>query len=133
MFVSDKQLTNGQVIDIRTAAQNLQATNLWDMSAAIEKMGFSMVDGTDSRMIGVPGFDANRGKLLIVSAGPLSGGNPDVATVVKLTLTGENQDDLFTNGLARSVDGSVILVGSRSFSNAGPGKFYYIPRSSILF
>ena len=139
VFVSTQPITNGQVVDIRVAAQNLQATSLLDMSQNQDKMGMTFVDGADFRLIGMPGFDSNRGKLLFVPTpqppATLPGGNIDVAPVTTFTLTGETQGDALTygGGLDRSQGGS-IFVGARSFTNDPQGgKLYCISPGSILF
>ncbi len=127
VFISEQQVTNGQVIDIRTAAQNLQATSLWNMHTAFVFMGSTIVDGADIRLIGSPNFDILRGALLFVPSS-LPGGNLDVASVISFTLTGENQNDFFSKALARAENGSIVVGAPGSSGN--PGKFYYFSASS---
>ncbi|OGY98992.1 MAG: hypothetical protein A2945_04070 [Candidatus Liptonbacteria bacterium RIFCSPLOWO2_01_FULL_52_25] len=133
VFIWEQPLTSGQVIDVIAAVQSQQATSLWDMNSAwFDQMGLRVVDGPDIRLISFPGFDENRGKLLFVPASGIARGNLDVVPVTIFTLTGENRKDLFSHSLARAEDGS-ILVGARSFTNANPGTFYYVPAGSILW
>ena len=134
VFTYTGPLTSGQVIDIRAAVQNLQATSLWDMnSASFDQLGFRMIDGEDVRIISVPGSDGKRGKLVFVPASGLPRGNVDVTLVTQFTLTGVEQGGLFSHALARAEDGS-ILVSARGFRNTGNGgEFYYIPTGAILF
>jgi Immunoglobulin domain/FG-GAP repeat len=129
VFVSTQPITNGQTIDVRLAVQNLQGTTLWDMNPPAvnpwtDEMGATLVDGADFRLIGMHGFDNYRGKLLFTSIA-LPGGNIDVATATLFTLTGENQGDELSYGLDRSQDGSILISGGL--------KFYYIPRTNLLF
>jgi FG-GAP repeat/IPT/TIG domain len=131
VFVSTQALTNGEILNIMTAAQNLQGTALWDYSTAIENMGFTVNDSSDFRLIGATGFNNGEGKLLFVPGSGIAGGNLDVATVTLFTATGDSQKDLFGFGLDRSSTG--IMVGARSFTNDNPGKFYFIPKGNILF
>jgi Immunoglobulin domain len=127
VFISEQPVTNGQIIDVRTAAQALQATSLWSMDAVPLGVGSAIVDGADTRLLGAPNFDTRRGELLFVPSS-LPGGNLDVASVISFMITGEQQGDFFSRALARSEDGS-ILVGAPGSPNGNPGKFYYFSAS----
>lgn len=130
VFISEQPVSNGETIDIRTALKNLQASSLWDYSSQMDRMGYTIKDGKDFRLIGIPAFNNNEGKLLFVPGSQLPAGNINVSTVTLFTITGDSVNDLFTSSLDRSND--AILVGASS-NGTNPGKFYFIPTGNVLF
>jgi hypothetical protein len=126
VFVSEAPLTNGQVIDARLAPQSSQATSLWDMSTSVEEMGWKVKDGSDFRLIGIPRFNQDQGRLVFVTGSHLPiGTNVDLASVVQFTILGEGNTQ-FSYGMDRSSDGAYIVVSSG-------GAAYLIPRANLLF
>ncbi len=116
-------LSNNQVVDIRTAA----VSNLWDYSLTQERMGYALVDGADFVLVSTHLADSSRGKVLVLPGSGLPVGNQNVASVTRLTVTGEVNGDAFGAGLQR-LGTDYIAV-----SAPGGGKVYILAVRDVLF
>lgn len=132
-FIYQGALTNGQSLDIRTLAANQQSSNLSNHSSSQERFGFMLKDGSDVRLLSAVSFDLNRGKVVIVPGSGLPLGNPDAATVTLMTLTGENQGDLFGVGLDRLPTAYLFAAPGNGGATPVPGKVYVVANKNLLF
>jgi hypothetical protein len=135
VFVSEQLLANGQIVDVRLQTQNLQASSLWSylvdpssMSGG-ERLGFTLKDAEDFRLVGAPIFGSGTGRLFFVPSSQLSAGNNDAASIVKLSVTGESGQDAFSVGF--DLFGGGVAVGAPNTSGVTPSKFYFIPKPQI--
>lgn len=131
--VYQEPLTNGQNLDIRTLAANQQSSNLWNHSANQERFGFTLKDGNDVRLLSVVSFDSNRGKVVIIPGSNLPLDTLDAASTTLMTLTGENQGDLFGVGLDRLPTAYLLGSPGNGVLPTVPGKVYVVPNKNLLF
>lgn len=122
VFIYQGALSNGQSLDIRVLAANQQSSNLSNHSAAQERFGFSIKDGSDLRLLSAISFDSNRGKVAIIPGSGLPLGNPDAASATLLTITGDNQGELFGVGLDRLPTAYLFSAPGNGGATAVPGK-----------
>jgi hypothetical protein len=132
-FVYQGALGSGQNLDIRVLATNQQSSNLWNHSAALERFGFLIKDGSDLRLLSAASFDSNRGKVVIIPGSGLPLGSPDVAMATSMSLIGDNQGELLGAGLDRLPTVFLFSAPGNGGTTVVPGKVYVVPNKNILF